>query len=83
MLSKDSIYILDDRKESILHTHDIIDLVQVNGLKDEGEYKEGSCIRLIISEHKNYILCFDNSIEKRKWVDYIYLWHPRLKPEGE
>ena len=58
MLSKDYIYILDDRKQSILHTHDIIDLVQVNALKDEGEYKEGSCIRLVISEHKNYIICF-------------------------
>ena len=71
MLSDDSIYILDQRQSMITKTYDIIDISQIKKLKDEGDFKEGSCMRLIQNMQKNYILCFDASGEKHNWIKFI------------
>lgn len=58
MLDKENIYILDDRHQSILHTHDVVELNKVKKVVDEGEYREGSCTRLVINGYKHFIICF-------------------------
>ena len=68
MLDKDNIYILDDRHQSILHTHDVVDLDHVKKLTNEGEYREGSCMRLVISGDKHFIICFQDSVAKGAWI---------------
>lgn len=58
MLDKGNIYLLDDRHQNILHTHDLVELGRVKKLVNEGEYKEGSCMRLVETEKRHFIICF-------------------------